>query len=122
MKGAQGYLSSPSGARPVAGRAPAGRTAILLPVGGSRNLIEDCCRFSTKCLACVQAGFPPPSLARRPPHPMPPKRSYVVSRADQLRALRSPLRQEIIDAVAASGPRSVAELAEILGRPADALY
>src|SRR5262245_3812210 len=53
---------------------------------------------------------------------MPPKRRYVVSRADQLRALRSPLRQEIIDAVAASGPRSVAELAEILGRPADALY
>lgn len=49
-------------------------------------------------------------------------RAYVVERADQLRVLRSPLRQEIVDALVASGPRSVAELAGILGRPADALY
>ncbi len=47
---------------------------------------------------------------------------YVVRRPDQLRALRSPVRQEVVDLVVAGGPRSVAELARALGRPADALY
>ncbi len=40
----------------------------------------------------------------------------------QLRALVSPVCQEIVDGLAASGPASIAELAQHLGRPADALY
>lgn len=46
----------------------------------------------------------------------------AVERPDQLRVLRSPLRQEIVDLLVGGGPRSVAELAETLGRPADGLY
>lgn len=46
----------------------------------------------------------------------------VVRRTSQLRVLRSPLRQEIIDVVSANGPSSIRELAELLGRPPDALY
>jgi DNA-binding transcriptional ArsR family regulator len=40
----------------------------------------------------------------------------------QLRALASPMRQALIDTLEASGPCSVAELAELVGRPADSLY
>ena len=40
----------------------------------------------------------------------------------QIRALSSPIRQDILDAVAAIGPCSVAELAAALGKPADGLY
>lgn len=40
----------------------------------------------------------------------------------QIRALASPLRQDLVDAVAADGPCTIAELAERVGRPADALY
>ena len=40
----------------------------------------------------------------------------------QVRALASPARQEIIDALAAAGACSAAELAGHLGRPPDALY
>ena len=47
---------------------------------------------------------------------------YIVQRADQLRALRSPLRQEIVDTVVSKGPTSVAKLAQILGRAPDSLY
>ena len=47
---------------------------------------------------------------------------FVVRRPDQLRALRSSLRQEIVDAVAGGRASSVRELAAMLGRPADALY
>jgi DNA-binding transcriptional ArsR family regulator len=47
---------------------------------------------------------------------------FAILRPDQLRALRSPLRQEILDAVAASGPMSVAALARVLGRAPDSLY
>jgi DNA-binding transcriptional ArsR family regulator len=39
-----------------------------------------------------------------------------------VRALTAPARQEIVDALESAGPRSVAELAALLGRPADALY
>ena len=42
--------------------------------------------------------------------------------AAQVRALRSPTRQEIIDALASSGPASAAELAALLNRAPDALY
>lgn len=40
----------------------------------------------------------------------------------QLRALASPLRQEIVDAVAASGACSIAQIAGVLGRAPDSLY
>ncbi|MFZ4575633.1 MAG: helix-turn-helix domain-containing protein [Phycisphaerales bacterium] len=40
----------------------------------------------------------------------------------QRRALLSPARQEIVDALEAAGPGSVARLAELTGRPADGLY
>jgi DNA-binding transcriptional ArsR family regulator len=40
----------------------------------------------------------------------------------QIRALRSPLRQEILDKAQALGPCSIADLARALGRPADGLY
>lgn len=39
-----------------------------------------------------------------------------------LAALVSPVRQEIVDALEAAGAMSMAELAERIGRPADALY
>lgn len=47
---------------------------------------------------------------------------YFIGRADQLRALASPLRQEIVDALESAGPCSIAELATHLRRAADALY
>lgn len=53
-----------------------------------------------------------------------PIRSQGLPIADprQIRALSSPIRQDIIDAVTAIGPCSVAELAAMLGKPADGLY
>jgi DNA-binding transcriptional ArsR family regulator len=45
-----------------------------------------------------------------------------LARPDELRALVSPIRQEIVDVVSARGSMSVAELAAAIGRPADALY
>lgn len=42
--------------------------------------------------------------------------------AAQLRALAAPARQEIVDALETSGPASVAQIARLVGRPADALY
>lgn len=47
---------------------------------------------------------------------------YAIRRRDQLAALESAVRQEIIDTVQAAGPRSAAEISALLGRPADALY
>ncbi len=49
-------------------------------------------------------------------------KEYRISRADQIRALTTPARQEIIDALLSSGPISVSEIAAVLGRPADSLY
>src|SRR5262249_33797044 len=40
----------------------------------------------------------------------------------QVRALVAPARQEIVDVLESAGPCSVAELAALVGRPADALY
>jgi DNA-binding transcriptional ArsR family regulator len=51
-----------------------------------------------------------------------PRRQAVVSRPDQMAALASPARQELLDALARMGTASLAELAETLGRPADGLY
>jgi predicted ArsR family transcriptional regulator len=48
--------------------------------------------------------------------------SYRIRRKEQLAAVVSPVRQEIVDALAAAGPSSAAQLADRLGRPADALY
>lgn len=45
-----------------------------------------------------------------------------ISDPAQVRALESPMRQEIVDAVTAIGPCSIIELAAYLGRAADSLY
>ncbi len=47
---------------------------------------------------------------------------YLVGRRDQLESLTSPVRQEIVDVLQASGPASIAEVAGWLGRAADSLY
>lgn len=48
--------------------------------------------------------------------------AYIINRPAAIRMLASPLRQAIVDAVAAEGPLSVAELSQRLRRPADRLY
>lgn len=48
--------------------------------------------------------------------------THPVESATQIRALASTVRQELIDALQALGEASVPELAQQLGRPADALY
>ena len=48
--------------------------------------------------------------------------TYVIDKPAQLRALTSSARQEIVDVLSRMGGVSAAELAEALGRPADALY
>ncbi len=45
-----------------------------------------------------------------------------IDRPAQLRALASPLRQELLDVLESAGPSAIAELAEKLGRTADSLY
>lgn len=50
------------------------------------------------------------------------KGPYLIDRPDQLAALASPARQEVLDGVQAAGPCSIAQLAAHLGRPADSLY
>lgn len=47
---------------------------------------------------------------------------YVIRLAKQADALVSPVRQEIVDAVAASGPSTAAQIADSLGRRPDTLY
>lgn len=49
-------------------------------------------------------------------------RPYRIEQLHQIRALASPARQDLVDAVASDGPCTIAELAERVGRPADALY
>jgi hypothetical protein len=52
-----------------------------------------------------------------------PRRSHaVVLRPEQLGALVSPVRQEILDVMATLGAVSLAELGAKLGRPSDGLY
>jgi DNA-binding transcriptional ArsR family regulator len=48
--------------------------------------------------------------------------TYTIRRPAQLRALSSPARQEIVDALGALGPASIADLAAHLGRRPQALY
>jgi DNA-binding transcriptional ArsR family regulator len=53
----------------------------------------------------------------------PPRAAVVwIKLPAQIRALESPSRQEIIDALGALGPSSIGELAEYLGRAPDSLY
>lgn len=47
---------------------------------------------------------------------------YSIRDPEQLRALRSSVRQEIVDTVQSLGACSAAEIARELGRPADGLY
>lgn len=47
---------------------------------------------------------------------------YRIRSTAQLRALNSPVRQEIIDALVAAGPCSIADLAGYVGRAPDSLY
>jgi len=49
-------------------------------------------------------------------------RRYFITRPDQLAAIVSPLRQEILDVMARLGVASLADIASTLGRPADGLY
>lgn len=46
----------------------------------------------------------------------------MISRPEQLRALISPVRQELVDVLSRMGTASLAEIAAVLGRPADGLY
>jgi DNA-binding transcriptional ArsR family regulator len=47
---------------------------------------------------------------------------FWVRQSKQIRALESPMRQEIVDALSVLGPASIVDLAEHLGRAADSLY
>lgn len=47
---------------------------------------------------------------------------FIVEAPAQVRALASPARQEIVDALVAAGPCSIAELAAHTGRAPDSLY
>lgn len=51
-----------------------------------------------------------------------PKGVYFIRKPEQLAAIRSPVRQEIVDVLAATGIRTVAELASMLGRSTHSLY
>ena len=54
--------------------------------------------------------------------PRAPKGVYVIRKPEQLAAIRSPVRQEIIDALAPARIRTVAEIASMLGRSTHSLY
>lgn len=47
---------------------------------------------------------------------------YKIERIDQILALSAPTRQEIVDALEVTGPASVAEIGNRLGRAPDSLY
>ena len=51
-----------------------------------------------------------------------PKGVYFIRKPEQLAAIRSPVRQEIVDALAATRIRTVAEIASMLGRSPHSLY
>ena len=53
---------------------------------------------------------------------MPPLVRRTISDRAQLKALVSPVRQELIDLLARTGPASAAELGKLIRRPADGLY
>ena len=47
---------------------------------------------------------------------------FPITELDQLEALTSPVRGEIVDILELMGPFSMAEIAEAMGRPVDSLY
>ena len=47
---------------------------------------------------------------------------YVIRKLQHIRALASPARLAIVDAIEALGPSSAVELGEVLGQPSDRLY
>jgi DNA-binding transcriptional ArsR family regulator len=49
-------------------------------------------------------------------------RTYRIQRPDQIEALASPVRQEIVDALQLSGPSAIVQLAAHLERAPDSLY
>lgn len=49
-------------------------------------------------------------------------KEFLIESPSALRALTSPIRQEIVDAVVAAGPVTIASLARHLGRAPDSLY
>ena len=49
-------------------------------------------------------------------------RQYIIRDVKAIRLLGSPLRQALLDWIAARGPATVAELSDHLGKPADRLY
>ncbi len=53
---------------------------------------------------------------------MPNKNHYIIDSLQQIKAICSPIRQEIMDAVIAKGTCSITDIAVELGRPADGLY
>lgn len=53
---------------------------------------------------------------------LPRSTKFVIRQKRQAAALVSPVRQEIVDAIAAAGPCTMARLGELLGRRADTLY
>src|SRR5260221_8747620 len=53
---------------------------------------------------------------------MPTHARKFITRLDQMSALASPVRQEVLDVLARVGTASLGEIAAALGRPADGLY
>ncbi|CAG0981720.1 hypothetical protein PHYC_01801 [Phycisphaerales bacterium] len=47
---------------------------------------------------------------------------YTISSPRQIAAIASPIRQEIVDVIAATGPATIAHVAFLLGRRPDSLY
>lgn len=47
---------------------------------------------------------------------------YIITRADQHAALASPVRQEIVDLLSATGMQSISDIAALLGRSPHSLY
>lgn len=54
--------------------------------------------------------------------PLPRTKPFLLTDPSMVKALASPARQEIVDALQAAGARTIAELAALLARPADSLY
>ncbi|MCG3123117.1 MAG: hypothetical protein GIKADHBN_01526 [Phycisphaerales bacterium] len=65
---------------------------------------------------------PKTSPRQTEPAPQPDADAGLIRDPRQIRALISPVRQEIVDAIHAAGPLTISQLAGHLGRPADALY
>lgn len=63
-----------------------------------------------------------PRQAPRRPHGQPPPGEYWILDRGQLQCLVSPLRTDMVDRLAASGPLSIRELAAGIGKQPSALY